>query len=65
MVFYPAGHYSRAISLRPRVKLPPGWQFGSALQATATQDGTVQFAPVGLNTLVDSTADRQRVLREL
>ena len=65
VVFYPAGHYSRAISLRPRIKLPPGWQFGSALQATATQDGTVQFAPVGLNTLVDSTADRQRVLREL
>ncbi|EQD39859.1 peptidase M61 domain protein [mine drainage metagenome] len=23
VVFYPAGHYSRAISLRPRVKLPP------------------------------------------
>ena len=54
VLFYPAGHYSRAITIAPEVILPPGWQHGSALQTLSAQDGHVRFAPVPLNTLVDA-----------
>ena len=54
VVFYPAGWYSRAITVRPSVQLPPGWQFGTALTRTRDGAGRVDFAPVTLNTLVDS-----------
>ena len=54
LVLYPAGHYSRQITYAPSVKLPQGWQFGTALE-TATQSGdTTTFKPTTLNTLVDS-----------
>jgi predicted metalloprotease with PDZ domain len=31
VLFYPAGYASRAITVRPGVKLPQGWQFATAL----------------------------------
>ncbi|MDR3387762.1 MAG: peptidase M61 [Rudaea sp.] len=59
VILYPAGHYSRAITFLPSVKLPTGWQFGTALEAAAPPDGTLSagmttFKPVTLNTLIDS-----------
>ena len=61
VALYPAGHYSRQITFAPSVKLPSGWQFGSALDVaaggvanTTAADGTVSFKPVPFNTLVDS-----------
>ena len=59
-VLYPAGHYASAIRVAPSVKLPGGWQQASALRsadgsvAQAGPDGWVRFAPVSLETLVDS-----------
>jgi len=60
VALYPAGYYSSRILVAPSVKLPAGWQYGSALDrsdgsgnATAA-DGTVAFKPVPFNTLVDS-----------
>lgn len=61
VALYPAGHYSRRITVAPSVKLPSGWQFGSALEVATgsvpnatNSDGTVSFKPVPFNTLVDS-----------
>ena len=51
---YPAGYFSRDITYRPSVTLPAGWSFGSALDGAARAGNTVSFAPVSLNTLVDS-----------
>lgn len=51
---YPAGHYTRGITVAPSVTFPHDWQFGTALE-TSTRDGdTVQFKPVTYNNLVDS-----------
>jgi len=61
VALYPAGHYASRITIAPSVKLPQGWQFGSALDVvdgatanTTTADGTVSFKPVAFDVLVDS-----------
>ncbi|MGH8174561.1 MAG: M61 family metallopeptidase [Rhodanobacteraceae bacterium] len=56
VLLYPAGHYSKRVTFAPSVKLPAGWQFGTALETTGASaaDGSVTFQPVSLETLVDS-----------
>jgi predicted metalloprotease with PDZ domain len=51
---YPAGHYTRDITFAPSVKLPAGWQFGTALAKASSTGDTVDFEPTTYNTLVDS-----------
>jgi predicted metalloprotease with PDZ domain len=54
MLLYPAGHWSRNITVQPTVKFPTGWQFGTALEPE-TRTGDVQtFKPVNLEVLIDS-----------
>ncbi|WP_395944041.1 M61 family metallopeptidase [Brevundimonas sp.] len=54
MLLYPAGHWSRNITVQPTVKFPAGWQFGTALEPE-TKDGDLQtFKPVNLEVLIDS-----------
>jgi predicted metalloprotease with PDZ domain len=53
-VLYPAGHFARDITIRPSVRLPAGWQFGTALTATARHNDTAAFDPVPLDVLLDS-----------
>jgi predicted metalloprotease with PDZ domain len=54
VALYPAGYYSRQILVEPSVKLPSGWQFGTALEAASSDNGVTTFKPVAFNTLVDS-----------
>ncbi|MEO7066833.1 MAG: peptidase M61 [Rhodanobacter sp.] len=54
VALYPAGHYSRAITFAPSLKLAPGWQFGTALETASKSGDTTTFKPVTFNTLVDS-----------
>ncbi len=54
VVLYPAGHYSRQITYAPSVKLPQGWQLGTALERASQSGDTVTFKQTTLNTLVDS-----------
>jgi len=54
VVLYPAGHYSRKITFACSVKLPQGWQLGSALETQSKAGDTTTFKPTTLNTLVDS-----------
>ncbi|HEU4857435.1 MAG TPA: peptidase M61 [Rhodanobacteraceae bacterium] len=51
---YPAGHYSRRITVVPSVTFPQGWQFGTALEQASRRGDTVTFKPTTYNTLVDS-----------
>jgi predicted metalloprotease with PDZ domain len=51
---YPAGYYARQIQVDPSVKLPAGWQFGSALDVAAQDGDTVHFKPINYDDLVDS-----------
>ena len=51
---YPAGYYARQVHAEASLKLPAGWQFGTALE-TASHDGdTVHFKPIDYEDLVDS-----------
>ncbi len=51
---YPAGYFSRDITVQAVVKLPAGWQFGTALETASQSGDTTTFKPVTLNNLVDS-----------
>jgi len=54
VVLYPKGARSDDVTIKPSVKLPNGWKFGTALQADKTSGEDVDFAPVSLTSLVDS-----------
>jgi predicted metalloprotease with PDZ domain len=56
VALYPAGFYARRVMFAPSAKLPAGWQFATALEASgeANADGSVSFKPVDFETLVDS-----------
>jgi len=54
LLLYPDGVNTDQVSVQPRLKMPPGWQYGTALHTVSSGDGGVEFSPVGLTTLVDS-----------
>jgi predicted metalloprotease with PDZ domain len=54
MALYPAGYFSRRILVQPNLKLPAGWQYGSALETADRKGDEVAFKPLDLETLVDS-----------
>ena len=54
MLLYPAGHWSRNITLQPTVKLPTDWQFGTALEPLEKNGDVQSFKPVNLEVLIDS-----------
>jgi len=54
MLLYPAGHADSRITIKPSLRLPEGWKFGSALEVAAQQGATTVFKPVSVETLIDS-----------
>jgi predicted metalloprotease with PDZ domain len=59
VLMYPAGYFSRGISLDTTLKLPTGWKYATALETVSNQGdtaggNTVRFERTTLNTLVDS-----------
>lgn len=54
VLLYPKGIAANAIQYTPRLQLPAGWKFASALTVAREAGGTIEFAPVSLETLVDS-----------
>lgn len=54
MSFYPAGHYTRRIAVRPRVKFPEGWAVFTALDGKRVTGSTVSWDEIDYQTLVDS-----------
>jgi predicted metalloprotease with PDZ domain len=65
LLLYPAGARSDDLDYEARVRLPPGWKFAVALDVLSADGGSVQFAPVSLTTLVDSTLLAGRYFRDL
>jgi predicted metalloprotease with PDZ domain len=53
VLLYPKGWTSDQITVTPSLKLPTGWQYGTALEGGGTGD-MLQFQPVTLTTLIDS-----------
>src|SRR5690348_17306389 len=54
LLLYPDGANTDQVTIDARLKIPPGWQFGTALHRATTAGGTVTFDPVSVTTLVDS-----------
>jgi len=54
LVMYPAGYFSRDISVDATLKLPSGWKYATALETASNQGDTIKFQETTLNTLVDS-----------
>ncbi len=54
VVMYPAGYFSRDISVDTTLKLPAGWKYATALETSSVTGDAIHFARTTLNTLVDS-----------
>jgi len=54
MLLYPAGRWHHNITTQTSVKLPSGWNFGTALETASTQGDVTTFKPVTLDVLIDS-----------
>ncbi|HEY4971537.1 MAG TPA: hypothetical protein VII35_16685 [Steroidobacteraceae bacterium] len=65
LLLYPAGTRSDDLDYQAAVRLPQGWKFATALDAVSADAGRVQFAPVSLTTLVDSTLLAGRYFRDV
>jgi predicted metalloprotease with PDZ domain len=54
LLLYPAGYDARRIRFQPSLRLPVGWQFGSALEQAGIDGDTIRFQSLALVDLVDS-----------
>lgn len=54
LVLYPAGYNVKNISFQASLKIPSGWQIGTALPLGPQNGDTYQFKPASLYTFVDS-----------
>ena len=64
IVLYPAHIPVSQIPITASLTLPPGWKFGTALTTTGQKGTDVSFAPVTVETLVDSPLIAGRYFRE-
>ncbi|HEV2198960.1 MAG TPA: hypothetical protein VGR73_04000 [Bryobacteraceae bacterium] len=53
-VLYPQGTPAGQIRYQARLRLPAGWQYGTALPVARAKDAEIDFRPVSLVTLIDS-----------
>jgi predicted metalloprotease with PDZ domain len=61
---YPAGHYSRQVMVDASIKLPQGWDFGTALETASASGQTTTFRTVPFDVLVDSPLIAGQFLRK-
>ncbi len=54
VVLYPENEKPADISVSASLKLHEGWKYGTALEVESDKSGEIRFAPVSLNTLIDS-----------
>jgi len=63
VVLYPAGRAAHEIVVQANLKLPAGWQAATALRPSGSEP--TEFAPVTLETLVDSPVFAGRHMRRI
>jgi len=63
VLLYPAGRPAHQVMFQPSLQLPPGWKFNTALPIAGESGGTVNFAPVPLDLLVDSPVQSGEFIR--
>lgn len=65
VILYPSGISPSQMEVQPAVKLPAGWQYGTALTKTGEANGEIAFAPVSVETLIDSPLLTGRYFKEI
>lgn len=65
MLLYPAGYFSRRMTVEPSADLPDGWSFATVLEVAAETGGTITFKPTPLDVLVDSPLMAGRQSKEV
>lgn len=65
LVLYPVGYYTRQIAVSASVRLPQGWQAGSALEPIEGGKDEIRYRTVPLETLVDSPIYAGRYARRI
>lgn len=65
VALYPAGYASKHITVQPNLKVPAGWQYGSALEQQQRNGDEVAFKPTDLETLIDSPLFAGRHFRRI
>ncbi|KRD73616.1 M61 family metallopeptidase [Lysobacter sp. Root983] len=65
VALYPAGHAAGRIQIAPSLKLPAGWQSGTALEVESREGDTLRYKPVSFETLVDSPLFAGRYYRQI
>src|SRR5438270_4386517 len=65
LLLYPEGYSASEVRFAPTLKVPEGWQFGTALTAAGKAGDTASFQPVTLETLVDSPVISGRYFKEI
>lgn len=63
-VLYPAGYFARRVRINPSLTLPKDWQFASSLDGAQRVGDVVRFAPLALDSLVDSPVMGARWLKQ-
>ncbi|MEQ1946366.1 MAG: M61 family peptidase [Bryobacteraceae bacterium] len=53
-VLYPQGPAADQIRVQANLRIPKGWQYGTALSPAKENDGRIEFKPVALTELIDS-----------
>ena len=65
VVLYPQGVSADDLIYTPRVQLPAGWKFATALRPGREDAGEVSFSPVSLTTLIDSPLIAGQYMRDI
>jgi predicted metalloprotease with PDZ domain len=65
VLLYPQGYAADQLTFVPSLRIPDGWKFGTALPGPKQNGETISFAPVPLNTLVDSPVLTGRYFRAI
>ncbi|WP_287104426.1 peptidase M61, partial [Brevundimonas sp.] len=53
-ILYPAGYFSRQIRVAPSIRLPAGWNYGTALKTEGRDGDLARLETTDLYTLIDS-----------
>jgi predicted metalloprotease with PDZ domain len=64
-LLYPQGAVNSAYRVAPSITLPAGWDYASALSPHGARGGAVTFAPVSLETFLDSPLLTGQYLRKI
>ena len=65
VALYPAGHFVRQIQVEPSIRLPDGWQMGTALRVASLDENKTVFEQVSFEDLIDSPVFAGRYFKRI